>query len=514
MGNETKPQQSLTEKVADSIFWNAALLPLRYVLPLLSSVVVTRVLGTEGYGLLASLNTISSTINTYTDMGMAKSLPKFEHEVQKQYGMAGWSGLILTLAAIRLLVTIFVIAVLNFFAYQTCALFYVEADQRLTIGIVSIVLILQSSSSILTGVLIAEFKNKAYNLSLLATSFFTPLATIVVALLGGGVLPILSVGIATGIMQVTTLWIGARKSIQIFPIRWFPIHREKVFFWRFIKFSAFTYTIIIARYFLSLPFAIVAMNYFGLHDRVAYLALGGKLINVVRSFVTMPLTYLVGPLLGNTFLDETHDRLRRAYRTMLKIYQLLIIPSSLGLVFMANFIVITLYDPQFVNTATVLQLLSLTLVVSTVIGLSGSILQIYERYRWMLLTIVLGIASSVVGMAVLVPTHAEIGAALALVLGNIILYSSSTIICHFEFSLSYPVRFLVKVLVSCMPMLIYFPFSAQIEHSLPGAIVYMGFSAFAFWGVFKLQGGIDKDERVFLERANIPLRELVLKVLG
>ena len=99
MGSEAKPQQSLTEKVADSIFWNAVLLPLRYVLPLLSSVVVTQALGTEGYGLLASVNTISSTINTYTDMGIAKSLPKFEHEVQKQYGMAGWSGLILTTTA-------------------------------------------------------------------------------------------------------------------------------------------------------------------------------------------------------------------------------------------------------------------------------------------------------------------------------------------------------------------------------------------------------------------------------
>jgi O-antigen/teichoic acid export membrane protein len=513
MDRKIKLGQSLTEKVADSIFWNAILLPVQYILSLLSSVVVTGVLGIEGYGLLASLNSISSTINSYTNMGVAKSLPKFEREVQEEYGIEGWNSLIWTLIVFRLVIVIVVVALLNVFAHRVCDFFDVRVYQRLTVGIVSILLVLQSVSDTLTGVLVAEFKNKAYNLSRVVTSLVTPLATIVVALLGGEVLAILSVGIVTGTVQIVTLWMGARKSIHIFPIRWFPIYREKVFLWRFVRFSAFTYMIILAGYFLSLPFAILMMNFFGLHDRVAYLALGGRLISMVRSLITMPLNYIISPLLGAVFLDKTYTRLRQAYRTMLRIYQLLIVPSSLGVIFMANFIVITLYEAEFANATSVLRILSLTVICSTVFGLSGSILQIYERYRWMSLVILLGIAGSVLGMLVLVPLYSEIGAAIALVVGSIIFYGSSTIICQFEFSLAYPVRFLVKILVSCTPMLIYLPFSAQIERSVPIVIAYMGFVALSFWGIFKLQGGINQEERDFLARVNLPMKGLLLKVL-
>ena len=116
-------------------------------------------------------------------------------------------------------------------------------------------------------------------------------------------------------------------------------------------------------------------------------------------------------------------------------------------------------------------------------------------------------------MVILIPLYSEIGAAMALVVGSIIFYSSSTIICHFEFSLSYPVRFLAKILISCTPMLIYLPFSVQIERSIPGAIVYMGLVTLAFWGIFKLQGGINQEERSFLARVNLPMKGLLLKIL-
>jgi O-antigen/teichoic acid export membrane protein len=514
MRDETESRSSLTERVTDSIFWNAVLLPAQYMLSLVSSIVVTAVLGTDGYGLLASLNSISSTISTYTDLGMSKSLPKFAHEIQTKHGEEGWNSLVITLVGAKLVLTLLIAVLLNAFSLQVSRFFDVRSHQRTTIAIVSIVLVFQSMSDTLTGVLVSEFRNKAYNLSRLITSLFTPLATILVGLLGGGVLSILSMGIATRLVQVASLWIGTQRSIRVFPIRWFPVIRERVLFRRFVEFSASTYAVVVARYFLSLPFAILMMNYFGLQDRVAYLALGGELASRLGSFVTLPLNYVVGPLLGHTFLDKSYARLRQAYLTMVKIYQLLIIPSSLGVVFLAGFIVTTLYSPGFARSTVILRILVLSNIGSTVLGVSASILQVYERYRSMLMAVVCAIIASVAGMSFLVPSQAAFGAALALVLGNVVLHGSSTLICQSQFSLSYPARFLIKILVSCIPMLVYMPFSDKVDTSVPLAIAYVGFSAIAFWIVFRLQGGIDQSERGFLERSNIPYRALILRILG
>ena len=491
-----------------------ALLPANYLLPLIGTVVVVRVLGPERYSLLATLAAVTSTVTLYADMGVSKSIPKFEPEIKARWGEIGLRNMLGTLIFLRLLIFSAVVGGIYVFSEPFFTFFKIHHNQGLYLFLIAIMLLVGAPIGILRGLLIARFRNKELNLIQLFLTGGTPLLAIVAAVAGLGVPGILGSRAVVSVVQLILLGWATGPLLAWRGFRFFAFHKlDAEWRKRLAAFSGLTYFTLIIRYFTDLPFAILVMNIFGLHEQVAFLSIAYRSVIMVRNLATLPLSYTLGALLGNTSLDQTHQKLRRSYQTMARLYLLGVVPASLGLVFVGKPALIFLYGAEFVPALHTLQALAMFMATGTVISLGTSILQMYERYRDFLLTGALCIFTTVGSCFLLARQLGHTGVGIALGTGFLVWHGSTTWLAHRRYALNYPVDFARRVIIACLPMQIYWLFWGDIQSNWIFFIGYVIFSMIAFLGVLKLEGGVGESERTLVEQSRLPLKNLILRLI-
>ncbi|MGD2251428.1 MAG: oligosaccharide flippase family protein [Anaerolineales bacterium] len=507
--------ESLATRTAKSVFWNVAVLPFQYLLPFISSIVVIRALGTDLYGQLATLTAVATAVSTYTDLGISKSLPKFNAEVLQEYGRSGWQSFILTLCALRLLLAGIILAVFNASEDWFIAFFKIPAQGHLYVRLVSVWIVLQALSGMFSMVLVALFKHREMNLVQLSSRIIGPLLIIGAALAGWGLTGVLVASIVMEAYRVAAMLFGLRREFDLPSVRPFPFRSEASITKRFSLYSAFSYMIVIVRrYFFGVPFMILLMGYYGLHDRIAYLALANKVTALVIGLTNLPLSYTMAPLLGTTFADADYGRMRKAYRLINKLNQIVSVAPSVGVLLLANLLVVAFYGSEYQPAVAPLRIMLGLLAAGGVLAFGSSVLQTYERYRRILISSLIGLVAILVSALLLIPRFMEIGAAASMGIGFCAFQIAATLFGRKDLGLSYPLSMLAKVTAASIPMLTYFPFRQAIDRQPLFALVYMVFSGLAFFAVFKLLGGLEEEDRQALSRIKFPLKRVVMRLLG
>jgi len=505
---------SLREQASRSVMWNVALLPLRYLLPLVSSIVVVRVLGVANYGLLASLWAIVASIELWADFGIAKSLPKFETEIRTRWGERTSADFLMMLIVLHVLFFGTAAGAVILFSEQVLRLFNITTHKTVYLTLITLLLLLDAPTGVLRGALISRFCNKQINIIDLLKTALNPALSIAAALLGLGVVGILaSSAIVSAIVLVSS--IVAVSSLVPWG-GWSPrsVSRlGRVFISRFAVYSAFTYLLLGFRYFTSPMFMILMMNVFGMQPYVAYFKIASSLVSTVQGVASVPLSYTIAAVLGRTFLDKDHERLRRAYATMSRVLLLSMVPLSVGLAALAGPAIRLLFGEEFMPTKAALQVLILLQMVVTVFPYSGSILHTYEKYRHLLVTGVLGILVSVGSCILLIPRLGHVGAALAAGLGGIALSLSGTLMVHRMFGLRYPADFAWKIIISCLPMAVWLFFWERVDLNWYHLLGFIAYAVTAFFLLFKLQGGLCQADRKLLAQSGIPRAHMILRLV-
>ena len=80
---------TLSQQFLSATAWNAVLLPARFLVGMVSTVVYYQVLKREEVGLVFFLTSLATTIGLYADLGIERSLPRFLPEVERDYGRQG-----------------------------------------------------------------------------------------------------------------------------------------------------------------------------------------------------------------------------------------------------------------------------------------------------------------------------------------------------------------------------------------------------------------------------------------
>src|SRR6266508_3775567 len=81
----SKQQRPLVERAGWAVFWNVAFFPLKILLPVLSGIVLVRLLRVEGFALLAVTLALLDTLGLFSDLGIERTLPRFYPEVEMRY---------------------------------------------------------------------------------------------------------------------------------------------------------------------------------------------------------------------------------------------------------------------------------------------------------------------------------------------------------------------------------------------------------------------------------------------
>jgi O-antigen/teichoic acid export membrane protein len=512
--SEPKEGESLAKKTTRSVFWNVVLLPLQYVLPFLSTIIVIPALGTTLYGQLATLTAVATTVSTYTDLGVSKSLPKFVAEVEDRFGQQGWQDFVLSLGVIRILITALFLILINASSNWFISFFKMPTQGDLYVRLVSVWIIFQAISSILSMVLVARFRHREMNLVTVISSVVEPLLVAGTVLLGGGLLGVLAASIFVEALRGGAMLYGLRGELSLRSLRFFPFSRQAPLARRFAVYSAFSYLIVIMqRYFFSLPFMILLMGYFGLQDRIGYLALANKVSSLVVGVTNLPLSYTIAPLLGATFADPDYRRLRKAYLLINRFNQFISAAPSIAVMFVANGLVLLFFGQQYLPAVPSLRLLLGLFAAGGLVAYGSSVLQTYEKYGGVVISSLLGLGAMLL-LAVVTPSALrESRVAIAVGGGYCVFQISSMLLGHRAFGLAYPVRHLAKVLAACLPMLLYLAFRQSIGTSLWALLGYVVYSGLAFIGVFRLLGGLEQEEREALHKLDFPLKGVVLRLL-
>src|SRR5436853_7430475 len=106
------PSGPLVERAGRAVFWNAAFFPLKALVGFGSSIVLVRLLRTEGFYYYNVTMALLATLGLFSDLGIERTLPRFYPEVEMSMGRKGVMRLLTSVSLIKAAVLLLLVGVL------------------------------------------------------------------------------------------------------------------------------------------------------------------------------------------------------------------------------------------------------------------------------------------------------------------------------------------------------------------------------------------------------------------
>lgn len=200
---------------------------------------------------------------------------------------------------------------------------------------------------------------------------------------------------------------------------------------------------------------------------VAYYSYGHKIFNIFKS-ITNSFTMVIVPRLVYCYGKDNNIQFNRLLSKTLCIICWIAFPLIIGIQFVAGSVVTFIYGDVFINSAYVLRIVSLLLLVSPVGYLLGSrVLLVSNNESKMIICVGIGCIVNIIGNAVLIPRFQEYGAAIASVLSEIVVMIIYLSYGKRYFKLMNVNNTIKKIVVSVIAMSIYL---LIIKYAVPDSI--------------------------------------------
>lgn len=521
------------------MFWNIAFLPLKVLLPLLSGIVVTRLLGKGGFADLALVMALLNTLGLFADFGIERTLPRFYPEIEMRYGRRGVARLLFWVSAVKgavLLVLVVALAVAPDFWTSSLQL---GSEGYWLLLLVGLLLVLGAASDISVQLLYTHFRQKVTNSLDVLAAVVRPTLAAGFVLLGWGVLgAMLALFITTVLSVGFSMW-QAWRLIRAIPEE--P-HRKadtvkrpsnRPLRSRLFLFAGLNYLINWTVYLYDQSFVVLFLSWVLVSDvaieQVAIIALAYRFTKEFLRALVIPLTGVQTPLFARLYAEGRIDGLKTAYASFTKLLLLALIPAGVGLILVARDLLKLLYGQigldKVMNPVTTPIVISCTVILA--VGLFGeaaisvalNVLMVYEDYKAVLVARLMSLVSVPLLLA-LVPPYGAVGAAVAVSVTALLSRSVALAYGLRRLGLKFPSRFFVRVGsasavmgFALLPFLAYFPPPAPLPN-LPWPTLFMVvLGAAIFFLTFKLLGGIDREDKERFRTMRIPLIEPAMRLL-
>ena len=143
----------------------------------------------------------------------------------------------------------------------------------------------------------------------------------------------------------------------------------------------------------------------------------------LTQFIGLPLSALLFMYLPmTTGLNESGkiDEIRRMYISVAKWATLLTLPVAMMLALDGAYVATLLFGDKYHDAGTMLMLMTIGMFVQTLFGPNGVTLIAMGESRFLLLSNIIGVGSSVLSCLLLIPAHGAIGGAIAIAVGMIV----------------------------------------------------------------------------------------------
>lgn len=549
---------SLKQQVSRAITWNTLFAPLKTIIELSANLIILNVLTVPQVGILRVITAAAGTLGVWVDLGIDRALPRFIPELEQQQGRV---------ALRRFMVLIFLFKIALLVVFSIGALFFsdrfiehllhgveqlparIDAAARLAVQndittlapwLIATVLLLVALGSLYDGFmayLVSFFRQRAWNLITLSGDLLQPTLAAALVLSGYEVMGVLVALVVTPLVSVGLAgWQVARSFVarsekhaarqqasateEHAEAEQHKTNQLSTSLWqRFATYTGVSHILNLSDYLMSWLFAIFLLNNL---LSVALYSVGTAMVRQVLALLYRPLVGIQVPLF--TRVKGGDAQLPETYAAVGRLLALVLLPGGAGLVLLAHELLIVQY-PEFAGAALVVYLLTPFLFLETFFSSAQIVLQVYERYRLLLL-------SRAVTLVVLplmlwaAPTYGLVGAALSVGGGRVLMGLTAAVLAQREFHLRYSWRFFGRVALSTLVMsgvvltlkgvLALDQIGTTVTERLAAALPLLGvivLGAICFVLVLRLLGGLESEDRRWLLEQRLPLKRWIVKIL-
>lgn len=187
-------------------------------------------------------------------------------------------------------------------------------------------------------------------------------------------------------------------------------------------------------------------------ENVAYYSYGSK-INKIFLQVVNTFTIVIVPRIALYFKEGKLDEFNALLTQTLKVILILSIPLIVGIQFVSEFFICEIYGDIYINSAYVLRILSAVLLISPIGYLLGSRVILAAGKEWkMIVSVGIGAIVNVIGNLILIPLYQEYGAAIASIIGEIVVMLIYLIFGSKYFKLQRFWDTAIRIVIACAVM--------------------------------------------------------------
>lgn len=191
------------------------------------------------------------------------------------------------------------------------------------------------------------------------------------------------------------------------------------------------------------------------NNTVAFYSYGTKIYRIILQIVNT-FTMVLVPRIALYFKENKKEEFNALITKTVKVIIIITIPTIIGINFTSSYLITKIYGPEYIRSAVVLNILSFILLISPMGYLLGSrILLVVNKEKKMIIPVAIGALVNIIGNYILINKYAEIGAAIASLISEIIVMIIYITLGKKYFQLKSLKENIVKVFIAVSIMSIY-----------------------------------------------------------
>ncbi|PIY63272.1 hypothetical protein COY93_00525 [Candidatus Uhrbacteria bacterium CG_4_10_14_0_8_um_filter_58_22] len=374
--------------------------------------IIARTVGVDGAGRYFLAVSLTTMFSIFVDLGLANVLVR---EVAKNRARAG--SLLANVLGIKVILAVLTVGAV----YITARILNYHPETRLMITIASVVMVVDSIHLVMYAAM-RGFQNLRYEAvgvvggqaivicsGIAFLLFHLPLHFLVVALLCGST------------FNVSWAGLVLKKKFGLQPLDLRLERPVLLFFWR-----------------VTLPFALAGVfsRIYSYIDSVmlskliseASVGIYGVAYKIAFSFQFLPMAFAaaVYPAMSEHYVND-RGRLSQLFTVSVVYLMFLSLPLAVGVAVLAPQFIALLYGPEFYGSVLPLQVLMASLVFAFLYWPAGSLLNASDRQGKNTLSMGLTMVINIALNAMLIPKFGPVGAAIAALVGNFVLWGSAAL---------------------------------------------------------------------------------------